>query len=221
MSEAAAGLIVRALTPDRTAAWDDFVARCGEATFFHRAGWQRVIAESFGHQTHYLHAERNGEICGVLPLVHIASRLFGNSLVSNAFGVYGGAAAPDAAVRAALDDAAIALMRRLGADCLEYRQLARTHPDWPCRDNLYATFRRAIDPDPDANLKAIPRKQRAVIRQSLTRGLTVVEDGGYRAFLRALCAERAQSRHTGLCQALLRQPEAGIRQRLRGADRRA
>jgi FemAB-related protein (PEP-CTERM system-associated) len=176
MSLDPAGLVVRALTADRIAAWDDFVAGCGEATFFHRAGWQRVIAESFGHRTHYLYAERDGEVRGVLPLVHIASRLFGNSLVSNAFGVYGGPAAADAPARTALDEAAVALMRSVGTNCLEYRQLARSHPDWPCRDDLYATFRRVIDPDPDANLKAIPRKQRAVIRQSLTRGLTVIED---------------------------------------------
>jgi FemAB-related protein (PEP-CTERM system-associated) len=176
MSDEAAALVVRGLTADRIAAWDDFVASCGAATFFHRAGWQRVIAESFGHRTHYLYAERDGEIRGVLPLVRIASRLFGSSLVSNAFGVYGGPAALDAAARRALDDAAVALMRSLGADCLEYRQLVRSHPDWPCRDDLYATFRRAIDPDPASNLKAIPRKQRAVIRQSLTHGLTVADD---------------------------------------------
>jgi FemAB-related protein (PEP-CTERM system-associated) len=182
MSDAASGLVVRALTADRIAAWDDFAARCSEATFFHRAGWQRVIAESFGHRTHYLYAERDGEIRGILPLVHIASRLFGNSLVSSAFGVYGGPAALDPAARAALDDAAIALMKNLGVDCLEYRQLARAHPDWPCRDNLYATFRRPIDADPAANLKAIPRKQRAVIRQSMTRGLTVAADNGIERF---------------------------------------
>jgi FemAB-related protein (PEP-CTERM system-associated) len=177
MSNVASGLIVRALTADRFAAWDAFAVCCSEATFFHRAGWQRVIAEGFGHRTHYLYAERDGEIRGILPLVHIASRLFGNFLISNAFGVYGGPAALDAAARAALDDAAIALMKGLGVDCLEYRQLARSH-----RDTLYATFRRPIDADPAANLKAIPRKQRAVIRQSLTRGLTVVADGGIERF---------------------------------------
>jgi FemAB-related protein (PEP-CTERM system-associated) len=182
MSAAAAGIVVRALTAERVAAWDDFAAACGEATFFHRAGWQRVVAQSFGHRTHYLYAERDGAIRGILPLVHIASRLFGNTLISNAFGVYGGPAALDAAARSALDAAAIALMKSLDADCLEYRQLARTHADWPCRDDLYATFRRAIDPDPDANLKTIPRKQRAVIRQSLARGLTIVADSGIDRF---------------------------------------
>src|SRR5207249_12299935 len=52
------------------------------------------------------------------------------------------------------------------------------HPDWPGKSELYATFRRSIDRDPEANLKAIPRKQRAVVRQSLERNLAVEEDEG-------------------------------------------
>src|SRR5262249_31020219 len=162
---------VRQLAPETVADWDRFVLACPEATFFHRAGWKRVVEESFGHEAPFLYAVAEGAIRGVLPLVHIKSRLFGHRLVSNAFCVYGGPAVADAAARAALDDAARELMRRHGADYLEYRQLARTHPDWPCKDQLYATFRRAIDPDPERNLKAIPRKQRAVVRQSLGRSL--------------------------------------------------
>jgi FemAB-related protein (PEP-CTERM system-associated) len=185
-------LVLRTLSDDRAAAWDAFVERCPDATFFHRAGWRRVIADSFGHRTHYLYAEQGGAIRGVLPLVHIKSRLFGNSLVSTAFCVYGGPAALDAAARAALDARAVALLAELGADSLEYRQLARRHPDWPCKDGLYATFRRAIDPDPEVNLKAIPRKQRAVVRQSLERHLAVEEEDGIDRFF-ALYAESVRN----------------------------
>lgn len=185
-------LAVRDLTEDRIADWDDFVTRCGAATFFHRAGWQRVVEQSFGHRTYYLYAEQDGQIRGVLPLVHIASRLFGNALVSNAFCVYGGPAALDDAAREALDRKAIELMARLGADCLEYRQLARTHLDWPSKENLYATFRRAIDPDPEVNLKAIPRKQRAVVRQSLERNLAIEQDDAIDRFF-ALYSESVRN----------------------------
>jgi FemAB-related protein (PEP-CTERM system-associated) len=182
MPDISSPLVVRELTPERAAAWDAFVATCPGATFFHRAGWQRVVARSLGHRTHYLYAEQDGAIRGVLPLVHIKSRLFGNSLVSNAFCVYGGPATLDDAAREALDARAVALLRETGADCLEYRQLARTHPDWPAKEDLYATFRRAIGPDPDANLKAIPRKQRAVVRQSLERNLAIEADDDVERF---------------------------------------
>jgi FemAB-related protein (PEP-CTERM system-associated) len=168
---------VRELGAAEASAWDAFVLAHPQATFFHRAGWKRVIEESFGHKAPFLYAIAGGEIRGVLPLVHVKSRLFGNGLVSSAFCVYGGPVAADAAARAALDAAALDRMRTLGANHLEYRQLTRTHPDWPCKDQLYATFRRPIDPDNEKNLKAIPRKQRAVVRQSLQRELTLAEEG--------------------------------------------
>jgi len=80
---------VATLTPDKEAEWDAFVVACPQATFFHRAGWKAVI-ESLGHDTHYLYAEVDGRIDGVLPLGHMQSRLFGNALVSTPFCVYGG-----------------------------------------------------------------------------------------------------------------------------------
>ena len=75
--------------------WDQFVDRCADATFFHLAGWKKVIEQSFGHDCHFIYAESSGQIRGVLPLVHMRSRIFGNSMVSNAFCVYGGPVAAD------------------------------------------------------------------------------------------------------------------------------
>ena len=75
------------------ARWERFVLDCPSATFFHRAAWQDVIAEVFRHPTHYLYAEVDGQITGVLPLAHVKSLLFGNALVSLPFAVYGGVAA--------------------------------------------------------------------------------------------------------------------------------
>jgi FemAB-related protein (PEP-CTERM system-associated) len=105
------------------------------------------------------------------------SRLFGSALVSVPFAVYGGPVADDPASHDALDAYAVALGERLNVDYLEYRSREPLRPDWPCKDDLYYTFRRPIERDPEENLKAIPRKQRAVVRQSLKNGLeAVVED---------------------------------------------
>ena len=59
--------------------WEAFVASCPEATFFHRAGWKTVIESAFRHPCHFLYDESDGAIRGVLPLVHVKSRMFGNS----------------------------------------------------------------------------------------------------------------------------------------------
>ena len=34
-----------------SARWDAYVDQCPQATFFHRAGWQRVLRQAFGHRT--------------------------------------------------------------------------------------------------------------------------------------------------------------------------
>ena len=153
------------------ARWDDFVQRCPDATFFHRAGWQRVIETAFGHPTWFLYAESGGKIGAILPLAQVKSLLFGNTLSSLPFCVYGGIAATDPAAADAVDREAQAMARRLGVDHLEYRQLRSRHPEWLAR-NVYATFRKPLAADPEHNLLALPRKHRAMVRKGMASGLS-------------------------------------------------
>ncbi|MDE2225162.1 MAG: FemAB family PEP-CTERM system-associated protein [Xanthomonadaceae bacterium] len=164
------------------ARWDAFVAQAPQATFFHRAAWRDVI-ERLRHRCHYLYAERGGEITGVLPLAEIRSRLFGHALISTPFCVYGGAVASDAESGACLTEAAVALAGELRVGYLELRDRELRHPDWPVKD-LYVGFRKAIHPDDDANLKAIPRKQRAMVRKGIGLGLEARHDGALDDFYR-------------------------------------
>ncbi|KAF0102825.1 MAG: hypothetical protein FD187_812 [bacterium] len=175
-------LTVRPARDSDAAAWDAFVLGLPEATFFHRYGWQRVIARAFGHRTHYLLAERDGRIQGVLPLAEMKSRLFGHSLVSTPFCVYGGIAAAGDDARAALDAHAQALAAELGVGHLEYRDRdAPAHADWPGTD-LYVTFRKTLDADVEKNMLAIPRKQRAMVRKGIQRDLRVEMEAGVDGF---------------------------------------
>lgn len=150
--------------------WDAFVAECREATFFHLAGWKDVISSTLRQPTYFLFAECGGAIAGVLPLAHLRSRLFGSRLISLPFCAYGGIAAADEQVRGALTHQAGELARRLRVDFLEFRNL-RAQQGLPATDR-YVTFRKALDPDPQRNMSAIPRKQRAMIRKGGAKGLT-------------------------------------------------
>lgn len=170
-------LVVRDLGAADMARWDAFVAECPEATFFHRAGWKNAIERAFGHRTHFLFAEAGGRIEGVLPLAEIRSLLFGHSLSSTPFCVYGGVAASSERARRALEDAAERLAVQLGVDHLEMRNLAPRRSDWLAKD-LYVTFRREIDPDVERNLNLIPRKQRAMVRKGIKAGLKGELDEG-------------------------------------------
>jgi FemAB-related protein (PEP-CTERM system-associated) len=163
-------LRVRQADAGSLARWDVFVERCPEATFFHKAGWKEVIESVFRHRTFYLFAERDGAIVGVLPLAQVKSVLFGHALVSLPFCVYGGVAATDPAAMTALHTAARGLAEGLDAGHLELRNRIAREPDWP-RQDLYVTFRKEILPDVESNMRAIPRKQRAMVRKGIQRGL--------------------------------------------------
>lgn len=173
--------------------WDAFVAQCPDATFFHRAGWKRVIEQSLGHRTFFLYAEDgDGSIVGVLPLVFIRSALFGRSLSSTAFCVYGGPAVTVADAGERLTARAVAIGEQLRAGFLEYRSRTPTQPAWHHKSSLYATFRKRLDADPEKAFLAIPRKQRAMVRKGIGAGLATEIDYGV-GRLHAIYAESVRN----------------------------
>lgn len=167
---------------------------CPDATFFHRSGWQTIIHEVFRHPTHFLYAEADGQIQGVLPLAHVKSRLFGNALTGLPFAVYGGVAANSEAAAQLLEDEADRIARTLDVEHLELRHIQRRHPDWPAQD-LYVTFRKAILPKEEDNMQAIPRKQRAMVRKGIKNGLVAQVDANVDRFF-ALYADNVHRHGT-------------------------
>jgi FemAB-related protein (PEP-CTERM system-associated) len=174
--------------------WDAFVMKCPNATFFHRAGWQKIVVDVFRHDTYFMYAEAEGRIQGVLPLAHVNSLLFGNSLVSLPFAVYGGMAAVSPQAADALELEAQKIAKRLGVAHLELRNVKPRHADWPTQD-LYVTFRKEILPEEEANMQAIPRKQRAMVRKGIKNGLVSEVDGDVDRFF-ALYADNVHRHGT-------------------------
>jgi len=165
-------LQVEPLTASLTPAWEAFVHRAAGASFFHHAGWKTVIERSFGHDCHFLVARRQQRISGILPMVHIDSRLFGKALISTAFGVVGGPIADDEASLGALDDAARRMAEQLDVDYLEYRLAEPSKRAWPADTGTYAQFRKPLADDPEQILPSVPRKRRAEVRKAIAAGLT-------------------------------------------------
>ncbi|MGZ9032306.1 MAG: FemAB family XrtA/PEP-CTERM system-associated protein [Burkholderiaceae bacterium] len=165
------------------AAWTRFVATCPEATFFHRIEWRDLLEDFFRHRTHYLLAERAGQIVAILPLAEVKSVLFGHALVSLPFAERAGVASMEPAAVAPLHARALALAEALGAQHLELRNIVRREPQWPEQD-LYVSFRKVLSGNHDQNMQAVPRKQRAMVRRAAGRGLRAEIDPDTRRFFR-------------------------------------
>jgi FemAB-related protein (PEP-CTERM system-associated) len=159
----------------RAASLDDerlepFVRGHADATIFHLPQWSRAVEIGTGQRAHYLVAERDGALRGVLPLTEIRSRLFGSALVSAGFATGGGALAQDEGSAAALADAAWALAQSLGCPTIELRGGA-VPQGWQASAGVYANFTRALPADEGAVLGLIPRRQRAEVRRALASNL--------------------------------------------------
>lgn len=176
-------------------AWDAYVTAHPEGTFFHRSGWARVVERVWGHRCRLLAAWRGTQLVGVLPLGEIDSLLFGHSVCSMPFAVYGGVLADDETIAIELEAAGERWAKEQGASHLELRHLgSQRHPEWALQD-LYVTFRKALSPDNEANMLAIPRKQRAMVRKGQAQGLTACVDPDARRFF-ALFADNVHRHGT-------------------------
>jgi FemAB-related protein (PEP-CTERM system-associated) len=175
--------------PADSAAIDSFLARHPDATPFHQRVWVDAVTKGCGHKGHYLVAG-NDVISGVLPLHEVHSALFGRALVSTGFAVGGGILAHDAASVAALSDAAWALAIEASCPTVELRG-GNLPVGWTHETMAYLGFSRALAADDDAELLAIPRKQRAEVRKALANDLTV--DFGDRAAHYSVYAESVRN----------------------------
>jgi FemAB-related protein (PEP-CTERM system-associated) len=154
-------------------AWDAYVAAHPDATPFHTRAWCEAITRATGHRCHLVTArDAGGALTGLLPLHHIRSPLFGQALVGSGFAVGGGILADDAAAAAVLAQGAADMARSLGVPSVELRG-GPLPEGWQVEQDVYAGFARDLAADDDAELLAIPRKQRAEVRKALDGGLTV------------------------------------------------
>jgi len=168
---------VRHLKPGEDERWDAYVMAHEGSAFFHLAGWAEVFNETYGYPSYRLIAERDGEICGLIPLLHVKTRLFGNSLISMGFYVEGGVLSDDDLARDLLLDEVTRLGEELGVDYVELRHRKPLAQGWLTKAETYAGFVREIAAEEDAALKQIPRKKRADVRKGINNAALSVMTG--------------------------------------------
>jgi FemAB-related protein (PEP-CTERM system-associated) len=152
--------------------WNAFVAAAPHAELYHDYRWRTLIAAVFGHESRYLLArDAAGTVRGVLPLVRLRSRLFGDFLVSQPYFNYGGVLADSAAAASVLADAAAKRGRELGVAHVELRHRARAELDWPVREDKVA-MQLELPATEEALWSAFDSKLRAQIRRPQKEGAT-------------------------------------------------
>ena len=152
-----------------------FVAEHPHGTPFHRPAWLQAVAEGSGNQALALVAEKRGEVRAYLPLNEIHSPLFGRMLASSGFAVGGGLLAGEDFTSdplfAVLEE--LALRRTCQAIELRGGALPQRREGWKFRQDSHCGFVLPLADDDEAQLLAIPRKQRAEVRKGLEKGLSV------------------------------------------------
>jgi len=171
-------------------AWDAFVASHRHSTNYHLYGWRNVIEKSFGHMVYYLVARNsNNEICGVLPLVHMKSMLFGSFLVSLPFFNYGGLLCSEDNAGATLLNMARCMLRDVRADHAELRHLHICEEELATKQHKVSMI-LDLEKDEETQWKALDAKVRNQVRKAEKCGLQTITghmellDGFYAVFCR-------------------------------------
>lgn len=157
--------------PDEAARIEGFVAEMG-GSVFHRPAWLLAVERGTGQLGRGLLAEKGGAITGWLPLSEVHSPVFGRLLASSGFAVEGGVLAESDATATALCRAAEEYAVRLSCPTIELRG-GSAPADWQTRTDSHCGFVAPILADDEAQLLAIPRKQRAEVRKGLDDDLEV------------------------------------------------
>jgi FemAB-related protein (PEP-CTERM system-associated) len=140
---------------------------------FHRPKWLRAVEAGTGQMAHCLIAETRGEISAILPFHLVHSPLFGRALVSSGFAVGGGILSDSTAATRGLAAEICRLAEQWSCPTVELRGGSLPGDTWIEKRDAHANFLRPLQADDEAELLAVPRKQRAEVRKGLENGLTV------------------------------------------------
>jgi FemAB-related protein (PEP-CTERM system-associated) len=141
------------------------------AVGYQHTGWKSVIEKTFGHRTSYLLSEGSeNRIEGILPLVQLRSKLFGNFVVSLPYFNYGGICAENDSVARALLAAAIDITKEQRASHIELRHLNHLFDELPVK-TAKVSMRLQLTNDSNKLWEALSSKLRSQIRRPEKEGM--------------------------------------------------
>jgi FemAB-related protein (PEP-CTERM system-associated) len=169
--------------------WDAYVLGRPEGVAYQLFAWKKAVERAYGFRCPYLLAEEDGELRGVLPLVHLRLPLTRGKLVSLPYCDLAGPLADSDEVSAALLERALSLAEEVGAKGVEIRNGSRYPAPSPrlesepeTRNSEPGTRKKvrmllSLPKTSDALLASFPSKLRSQIRKPERDGLRAVMGG--------------------------------------------
>jgi FemAB-related protein (PEP-CTERM system-associated) len=162
-------MIVKEVVDSDVSAWDAYVRNAPRGLPYHLTGWRRVLADTYGYESHYLMAVEQERIVGVLPLLFVRSSLVGNRAITT----QGGLCADS-------DEAGLALIEA-GRECAKGAGVKQfviqdTRQAWP--GDLHTTNHHVhcvvdVGRQTDALWQGLDKNVRRQVRMARKNGLTV------------------------------------------------
>ena len=176
---------------DKADTWNNLVERSPYASAYHLWEWGEALSSTYKHQRYYLATTQNGDVSGILPLIHVKSRLFGNRLISLPFCEHGGPLADprlkDEETRRVIEgllDATNNLARALGVEYVEIRNpQASVMQDLHCAQGYsafqkYTTFKIDLAREQKELWSSLHQRARNKVRKAVKSGVEVEEADG-------------------------------------------
>ena len=159
-------LEISTLHRDEEDAWDEYVHRHPDSTFYHQIGWKNAVENTYRHRPIYLAARDDDGIRGILPMFLMKSRIFRTKLVSIPFAPYGGVCADNRNIENQLIEEAKKLTDEYNADYLELRYSTESDINLP-GFNGYMTFILELQENYDTVWQRLNKKVRNATRKAL------------------------------------------------------
>ena len=165
-------VVLSRLTEPRRADWDAYVRSAPGGLPQHLSGWQAVLRKTYGYGTHFLLAERQGQVVGVLPLFVVRSLLVGDTAMT----LPGGLCADDDEAAAALLEHAHELARAERVKRLVIQDARRVWPGAFHTESHHETWLVDVRAGQEALWSALHRNIRRQVRMARSNELTVEID---------------------------------------------
>ncbi len=173
-------MTISLLTEEKYSAWDSYANQHPETTPYHSSRWLQLISSLFKHPFYGFYKTEQGAITGILPMVRIKSRLFGDYYVSMPYVNYGGVLADNASTKNELLQHACNFARQQGGTHIEFRhtfELENTiGKPWPVRTDKVLMVLELPETE-DILWKAIGPKVRAQIKRPQRENVSVKQGG--------------------------------------------